>query len=353
MKRILITGAQGFVGRYLIHSLLHDESTHQILGIGRSPSQTEHLTHRVTWLGKRVFAPIPPGLDLCAPGRYRYEQADIRDRQKLVQLLNGFQPDWVFHLASGLRDDEPLDLCQINVEGATVVTQALVDAGCLPQMIVYGSTGAVYGHAQRLPLDEQTPTQPNDIYSATKLAAEHITRLLTRDNDLPAVWARLFNLTGPGQDERHACAYFASRLAAIASGNASPELSVGRLDPSRDFIDVRDAVSALVLLARRGVAGQVINIASGIEVTIGDVLATSLRLAGLEGRVAINQDRIRRFDISRQVAGIHRLRSLGFEPRFTLSLSLQDSLDYYRDVVRLQRESDAQQVHCYDTNPRC
>jgi GDP-4-dehydro-6-deoxy-D-mannose reductase len=354
MARILITGAQGFVGYHLVHSLLNDKATHEILGIGRSPQTIEHFSHRVTWLGKQVFAPIPTYLthtdEKCD---FRYERVDVCDRKSLVSLFKGFQPNWVFHLASGLRDDEPVDLCRINLEGATTLTQALVDSGCRPQMIVYGSSGAVYGHPHRLPLDEQAPTEPNDVYSATKLAAETVTRLLTRDYGLPAVWGRLFNLVGPGQDERHACAYFASRLASIAAGAAHAELTVGQLESTRDFIDVRDAVRALILLARHSIPGQVYNIARGTEVSIREVLTTLLRLADLKGRVEIKQGDGRKFDVPRQFADIRRLRSFGFTPRFTLSKSLKDSLHYYTHVVRTHGDSHAQQLrrdnNCFES----
>jgi GDP-4-dehydro-6-deoxy-D-mannose reductase len=266
--------------------------------------------------------------------RYRYKQADIGDREKLISLFTAFQPDWVFHLASGLRDDAPLDLCRINVEGATALTQALIDSGWRPQLVIYGSSGGVYGLPQRLPLDEEAPTQAHDFYSSTKLAGEQFTRILTRGHDIPAVWARLFNLVGPGQDERHVCGYFASRIAAIAAGEVSLALTVGPLEPTRDFIDVRDAASALVLLARHGTAGLVYNIASGHGVAIGDVLTILLRLAGLEGQVLISQDGARKADILHHVADIHRLRALGFTPQFTLAQSLDDLLDYYAYTVR-------------------
>ena len=334
MKRIVISGSQGFLGRYLSDYLLRNSPDHQILGIGRSPPNAYYLTHRITWSGQLRPAPLPPGLSHGDQARYCYEQADICDRDRLLSLFEDFQPDWVFHLASGLRDDEPCSLCRTNVEGATALTQALIDAECRPQMIVYGSTGGVYGMPQRLPLDEETPMRANDIYSCTKLAAEHVTGLLTRDHHIPAVWGRLFNLVGPGQDERHVCGYIASRVAAMGTEQGCMELTVGQLEPTRDFIDVRDAARALVLLAEHGRAGLAYNIASGSEVAIGEVLATLLRLTNLEGQVFIKHGSIRRADIPRHFADISRLLELGFARRFTLAQSLHDLLAYYIEVVR-------------------
>jgi GDP-4-dehydro-6-deoxy-D-mannose reductase len=160
-------------------------------------------------------------------------------------------------------------------------------------------------------------------------------------------------LVGPGQDERHACAYFASRIASIAAGAAHAELTVGQLESTRDFIDVRDAVDALILLARHSIPGQAYNIARGTEVSIREVLTTLLRLADLKGRVEIKQGDGRKFDVPRQFADIRRLRSFGFTPRFTLSKSLKDSLHYYTHVVRTHGDSHAQQLrrdnNCFES----
>src|SRR2546421_4156317 len=117
MQRILITGTQGFVGRYLSSCLLGEDPTYQILGIGRSPVQTKYFTHQVNWAHHSILAPLPPGLDESDWVRYRYERADICDCEQLGSLLKDFQPDLIFHLASGLRDDAPLNLCRTNIEG--------------------------------------------------------------------------------------------------------------------------------------------------------------------------------------------------------------------------------------------
>jgi nucleoside-diphosphate-sugar epimerase len=110
MKRALVTGAQGFAGRYLVAELLAADPRLEIAGLGRSPVRGT-FTHEVTLGGERVSAPLPSGLAAAASDvRYRYYQADIRDRAALRTILHKFQPDRIFHLASGLRDDAPSHL---------------------------------------------------------------------------------------------------------------------------------------------------------------------------------------------------------------------------------------------------
>jgi GDP-4-dehydro-6-deoxy-D-mannose reductase len=251
-------------------------------------------------------------------------------------LLREFQPNWIFHLASGLRDDPPRELLKTNVDGSMALTQAIVDSERRPQLVVYASSGAVYGHPRRLPLDEADATQPVDVYGATKLQAEQMTRMLTRQYSVSAVWARLFNLVGPGQDERHVCGYFASRTAAIVAGDSAREISVGPLEATRDFIDVRDAARALILLARFGTDGTTYNIASGREVAVADVLSRTLQLARLEGQVLIHRDPTQRARIPRHYGDIRRLCALGFAPKFELAHSLSELFDYYRSAVHCE-----------------
>lgn len=333
MARVFISGAQGFVGSYLCHALLNANTNYEILGIGRSPLRKEQFNHQLTWAGISTLAPLPSEMVREVSARYNYVQADIGDRAKLVPLFRDFRPDWVFHLASGLRGDRPLDLCRTNVEGATAVMQALIDSGCRPQLLVYGSSGGVYGLPQRLPLDEEAPTSAYDFYSASKLAAEHVTRILAREHNIPMIWARLFNLVGPGQDERHVCGYFANQLTAIVKGKAPRTLIVQNTNATRDFIDVRDAVRALISLARHGTAGLVYNVASGCEVAISDLLALMLRRIGLEDKILIKQAYSRKNEIPRHFADIHRLDRLKFTRRYTLVESIDDVIAYYSELI--------------------
>jgi nucleoside-diphosphate-sugar epimerase len=344
MKRYLITGAQGFVGRYLVSHILKTQSDAEIHGIGRSKKQDRSFTHLVQWAGQRVRAPLPPELKQLDDRRYRYTAISIHQRDYVALLIKMLKPDVIIHLASGLRDDPLPSLLKTNVEGTIDLLEAIVDAKHEAHRIILGSTGGVYGAGQ-LPLLEESACNPVDFYSSTKLAAEHVSRIVARRHSLPVVWARLFNLAGPGQDERHICGRFSSNVAAIAEGLAPAVLDVESLDTTRDFIDVRDVASGLVAICNSGEPAAIYNVGSGHETTMRCVLDMTLEAAGLLNRVTIRQKTIRSIDIPRHVSSIERLRGLGFECCHALGETIADTVEYYRIHVRATAATKADMVH--------
>jgi nucleoside-diphosphate-sugar epimerase len=222
-------------------------------------------------------------------------------------------------------------LFRTNVLGAMSFLEAVAVGAPNARAVVLGSTGGVYGtpEAGGLPLAESARCNPVDLYSASKLASEHATRIVAARAGVRVIWARLFNLVGPGQDERHVCGRFAAQAAAIARGVLPPVMEVGNLEATRDFIDVRDAVRALAILARNGEPGTPYNVASGIETRIGDVLRGTLCAAGVENTTAVAQLPGRSGDIDRHFADIGRLRALGFKTRYDLAKSIADVVTYY------------------------
>jgi nucleoside-diphosphate-sugar epimerase len=335
-RRYLITGAQGFVGRYLAARLLSADGGAEVLGVGRSRRSDDRFTHAIHYGAMRLAAPLPDELSMAfCDQRYQYTAADLNDRTRMSRALAEFAPQVVIHLAAALRDDPPESLFRVNVEGTMRLIEAIAESRIAPPRLIVGSSGGVYGNpsADELPLAEGSPCRPLDLYSISKLAAEQAARALARLYEIPMISARLFNLVGPGQDERHACGKFASRLAAIAGNQSPPVIEVGALATTRDFIDVRDAAGALRLLAESGVAGATYNVASGVETGIDELLAMTVRAAGLDGSVEIRTAGQRAGDIPRHYADITRLTALGFEPRYDLSRSVADLFRYYVDTV--------------------
>jgi nucleoside-diphosphate-sugar epimerase len=325
----LVTGAQGFVGRYLVATLLASDPAGRIIGVGRS-QRCDNFTHTVTSQGVRVPAPVPREIrDATSGARYTYVKADVRDRRAMRSILGECQPEVIFHLASGLRDDTPQHLFGANVEGTIELLESVHEIGLDPRAIVIGSSGSVYGLPAHLPVTEDSPCEPRDFYAVSKLAQEQVSRILARERHLPLILARIFNIVGPGQDERHVAGRFASQIAAIVAGTSEPRLQVGDVSPTRDFIDVRDVARALIVLAKRENAERTYNIASGIETPISKVLKVLIQAAGLPGAVELDIAYIRASDTPRVVADIGELRSTGYEPAMTLEKSLSDVLAYY------------------------
>jgi len=166
------------------------------------------------------------------------------------------------------------------------------------------------------------------LYGVTKAAAERTARILAAELGLDVVWARIFNIIGPGESERHLCGRVAARLAAIKAGAEKAQLHLGDLSPTRDLVDVRDAARALRILAVNAPGGQPYNLASGRETVVGDAVDLLLKSSGLRGQVEIITKQHRGGTLSRHFADLSRLESLGFETRFSLEESLRDLWDY-------------------------
>jgi GDP-4-dehydro-6-deoxy-D-mannose reductase len=335
-RRYLITGAQGFVGRYLGAFLLSASAENEVVGIGRSPRTEGSFTHFTTLGSYRVRAPIPEDILLEETSdRYIYAQADILDKNRMIRVLRENQPNAIFHLASGLRDDPPDFLFRTGVEGTIRLMEAIEESSVAIERVVLGSTGGVYGNPdpEHLPLDENGLRRPIDLYSASKLAAETVASILSKRTGIPVMTCRLFNIVGAGQDERHVCGKFASWLSSVSRKEIPPVIEVGDLGTTRDFVDVRDAAVALELLERKGAPGQSYNIASGNETRIGTILSILLGLSGLEGTVEVRQRTDRADDIPRHYGSTRKLREAGFSPTYSLEQSLQDVLNYYHRIA--------------------
>lgn len=335
-KRFLVTGAQGFVGRYLVSRLLGSHSEVTIFGVGRSSRLDDTFTHSVSWKTQLIQAPLPEELNTsCYGERYQYASIDIHDRVGLSQVLRNFRPHVLIHLASGLRDDPPDYLFRLNFEGTIHLIEAIKESGIEVPRLIVCSTGGVYGRAaeEGIPIQEDSYCIPADLYSASKLASEHVSRILTTQYQIPTIWARLFNLVGAGLDERHACARFASIVAAIFKQELPPVIKVGRLDTTRDFVNVLDVAYALELLSEKGIPGEIYNVGSGTESSISSVLNTLLSLAGMGELITVEHTESRVSEVARHFADIGRLNSLGFRPKYDLTQSLEQLLQYYVGTV--------------------
>lgn len=337
--RVLITGAQGFCGRYLVADWLAHAPDVVIVGIGRSARLDDTFTHEVHWGHRRLEAPLPDGLARAARDpRYRYVPVDLHDRPTLTRLLQDFRPTHIVHLAAALRDEPVARLFDANVDALVALLEAVVGAAIEPTRIVLGSSGSVYGRPseQNLPISEDAPSDPVDLHAVSKMSGEQVSRIVALQHGLPVVWARIFNPAGPGQDERHLCGRLAQQAAAIAAGVTAPTLEVGPLTTTRDFVDVRDVAQGLRLLALAppDANGQAYNLGSGREDPTEQVLTEVLRFANIEHIVRLVRLPGRPADIPRHFADITRIRKFGYSPAHSLEDSLRDVVGYYLGPVR-------------------
>ncbi|PAQ02674.1 NAD(P)-dependent oxidoreductase [Mesorhizobium mediterraneum] len=326
-RTILVTGAQGFIGRYLVRALC-DRGDCRVIGAGRSPGNATRFTHHIHPGGAEHAAPLPNALVPDGPN-YAYVATDLSHAAAAARLIAETAPDIVFHLAGSLRD-EPFDRLVTN---NIVVTRHLCDAlAGRGAVLVLGSSGSIYGElgGGGLPLVETGATEPIDLYAATKRTSEDIVRIATRAGRIDGRVARIFNVVGPGQEERHVAGRIASQLTELRVGRRDG-IALGPLTAWRDFIDVRDVASALVAIGFAGAGDIFYNVASGCETQIATVYDLLVTAAGIADP-ALAQLPGRAVDIGRQVVDVSRLRALGWQPRVDLPQSLGDVMHYYLEL---------------------
>jgi len=298
--RAVVTGATGFVGRYLVEALR--EAGYETLACG-GPKDRDAL-------------PI-----------------DLLDPPSLRAAFDVGQPDVVLHLAAATFVPEaiaaPMTTYRTNVRGTANLTQALreyMDETGTKVRLLFTSSAEVYGvqPQQAYPLRETAAPSPANPYAASKAAAEMLLLGEARSYGIDVVIARTFNHIGPGQSERFVVANFAAQLAKIAAG-APPQLYVGNLDAKRDFLDVRDVVRAYIALAQAGKSGEIYNVCSGTARSIREVLRELIVAARVPVEVRDDPARARPSDVPLSVGDSTKLReATGWEPRIAFAASVRD-----------------------------
>ncbi|HKE38174.1 MAG TPA: NAD-dependent epimerase/dehydratase family protein, partial [Candidatus Baltobacteraceae bacterium] len=261
MSLLLVTGAQGFLGRAFVAAAL--ASGDSVIGYGRSERADDRYTHRISVGGGSVPALAPPEyVRPLSSHAYEYHRGDLLDTDDLAALLRSKRPRAIVHLAAALRDDDFDTLMRTNVKGTMALFDAVAAAGIDVEKIVIGSSASVYGKPESVPIPEAARCEPEDFYGVSKLASERVAAIRSKKLGTLVCSARIFNVVGAGQDERHVCGKLASQAVAFAGGRART-LQFGDLRPTRDFVDVRDAAAAIALLVRAGTGTY--NVCSQVE----------------------------------------------------------------------------------------
>jgi GDP-4-dehydro-6-deoxy-D-mannose reductase len=304
----------------------------RVVGLGRSPRCDTHFTHTISVRGQSIPAPLPAEIRAAlASGAYEYFESDVLDTERLRRIVRSARPKAVIHLASALRDDPPRRLVDANIAATVSLIDALRAERAEVECLVLGSSASVYGQPRTLPVTESNEFAPIDAYGVTKCCAEQIAAIHSRGLPARIAFARIFNVVGAGQDERHVCGRFAAQAASASAKRAA--LHAGDLSPTRDFIDVRDVAAALLVLVRSGIATGPYNVCSGTETPIRDVLAIALRSAGLPEDLEVETSYHRAADASRSVGDNSKLRTLGWAAQFPLERSIADLVEYYRSIA--------------------
>jgi GDP-4-dehydro-6-deoxy-D-mannose reductase len=308
--RILVTGATGFVGGYLVEHLT--SAGHEV--IGTSFEEAEGFT-----------------------------QVDMRAPMQVAEAVRAVKPERVFHLAAQSRAalswKEPALTYEINVAGTHYLLQALKDHRPDARVLL-PCTSDQYGVVapEDCPIDETTPEKPVSPYAVSKSAQEGVGRTFHFAFGMFVVATRAFMHVGPGQPPTFATGNWARQIALAEAGLAPKVLSVGNLDVSREFGDVRDVVDAYVQVLEGGKPGEAYNVATGDARPLRDALEILLDSADVDMTVEVDPAKIRPADPPLLQGSGEKLRTTtGWEPKRVPEETLVEVLDWWRDEVTAGR----------------
>jgi GDP-4-dehydro-6-deoxy-D-mannose reductase len=296
--KVLVTGADGFVGRHLVRAL-------------RERSDA---------------------VEACA-GPGSHDALEITDPMAVLRRIERFAPDGIVHLAGvssvAWSHQHPDETHQVNVGGTANVLNAVAGAAPKARVLLVGS-GEEYGRlAEETPAAETTPLRPLSPYAESKADAEALGRAATADG-LAVVLIRAFNHLGRGQAPQFVMPSLARQLVAFSRGTSRGVIQVGDLSPVRDFSHVEDVIAAYLFLLERGVSGEVYNVCSGAGLSIREALDLLQDLAGTRARIHVDPARLRPNEIPWLVGDPRKLERLGWTRRRTVRDALRDVLEEAR-----------------------
>ena len=317
-NKVLVTGADGFIGSHLVEMLLERGCTVRAL------AQYNSFNHW-GWLE-----------DIDRSDALEVVTGDVRDINVCRDITTGI--DVVFHLAALIAIPysyrAPESYVDVNVRGTLNVCQ-----GCLDNKVsrlLLTSTSEVYGTARYVPIDEEHPLQPQSPYSASKIAADAMAMSYFNAFGLPLTVARPFNTYGPRQSAR---AVIPAVICQIAAGRSS--IQVGDLAPTRDFTFVHDTCRGFVALAECDDAvGRTVNIGSNREISIADTAALIKRIMNSNVDVVTDPKRLRpvNSEVQRLKCDSALIQSLtGFQPHFSLEEGLRLTTDWFLSPGNLRK----------------
>lgn len=294
--KVLVTGADGFVGAHLVPALRARGDSVEACGGPEGPGGLE-----------------------------------ITDAHAVESRVREARPDGVVHLAGmssvARSHEQPGAAVQVNVLGATHVLEAVRRHAPGARVLLVGS-GEVYGAVPRGHRAAEThPLKPLSPYAASKAAAEVLAQQMVASYGMSVILVRPFNHLGPGQSPGFVVPSLARQLLEVASRRAAPVIEAGDLSPVRDFSHVGDVVDGYLLLLDQGKPGEVYNLCSGEGRSIRDLLDELQRVAGTYAEVHVDPQRLRPVEIPWLVGDPGKAEALGWRRRRTVRDALQELMD--------------------------
>lgn len=314
MKKFLITGFSGFVGRHFLHYLYEKPEGFEVYGIDiRKPAfDCTEYEDKLT---------------------IHFKEVNLLNQDELKAVLSEYRPDYILHLASfssvAYSWQHPEECFVNNTNIFLNLTSSLKELNMNCRILSIGSSEE-YGNvtAEHLPLKEDMHLTPLSPYAVARVSQEMLSRVFVDSYRLDIILTRSFNHIGPWQDERFVVPSFIRRILNIKeSGRDAGTIETGDTTIIRDFVDVRDVVRAYYLLLTKGTPGEIYNICSGKGIALSEIIDRIAEIVGVKISTKVNPEFVRPND-NRVVVGSHDkiTRELGWEPEIPLSMTLKNMI---------------------------
>jgi NAD dependent epimerase/dehydratase len=318
-KKVLVTGADGFIGSHLVEALLRKGCEVRAFVLYNSFN---------SWGWIDTFPQETIDRIEIFPG-------DIRDPNGAKSAADGI--DIIFHLAALISIPfsyhSPDCFVDTNVKGTLNILQAAL--GAKVEKILVTSTSEVYGTAQYVPIDEKHPLQGQSPYSASKIGADKIAESFYCSFNLPVVIVRPFNTYGPRQSAR---AIIPNTITQLVNGKEHVEL--GDISPTRDFLFIRDTIEGFIAIAESdNTNGETINIATQKEVTIAELTNKLIAMINQKAKIVQKKERFRpeRSEVMRLLGSNKKIKKVtGWSPKYSLDKGLKETIEWYRNKENLK-----------------
>lgn len=316
-KKVLVTGADGFIGSHLTEMLLEK-------GYSVKAFTFYNSFNNWGWLDALPEKKL---------SEINIFSGDIRDPNGVREAMRGI--DMVFHLAALIAIPfsyhSPDSYVDTNIKGTLNVLQAARELET--EKIMITSTSEVYGTAQYVPIDEKHPFQGQSPYSATKIGADRLAESFYRSFRLPAAIVRPFNTYGPRQSARAVIPTIITQLLA-----GKTEIKLGMLTPTRDFNYVKDTAEGFIAIAESDkTVGEEINIASQREISIGDLASEIIKQINPNAELICDEQRIRpeKSEVNRLLGSNEKIQKLtNWKPRYSLEQGLGETIEWVRQNMK-------------------
>ena len=313
-KTALVTGAEGFIGSHMVKFL--QSKDYNVIGTYAAE-------------GAAPFPKLP---------NLRFLKCDLRNGQRVTQVLTQHQPNYIFHLGAQSLPTEswadPVRTFESNIMGSLHLFEA-VRYFERPPVVVSACSSAEYGHVAdaEMPVKEEHPLRPLHPYGISKVCLDLLAREYFLDYKIPAVNIRLFNTTGPGKTN-DAPSDFVRQLVRIKKGLQDPTVEVGNLKPRRAFLDVQDTVRGFYAAATRGKRGEAYNLCADRTYPIHEILRTAMRLSGVKAEVRPVSRLMRPSDEKIIFGSTKKIRrDTGWKPLNGIEQTLRSMFEYWQTAI--------------------